>query len=195
MSTQERPLRKGIFAAILAADGKSPLAPKTGDEEPKSGKGKDGKAKDKDKEDDHDSANKGAGADTGEDNDKKDDDSHDGKHVGKDAKEAKEDKPPKPTRIDLKGLADRFVPIPVAERNYDDLIVASDGALFYLARRQPGATTEPPGPGADADGELFRYSFEDRAEKPAKAQLVDVSASPDHKKLLLTLGERKLEAA
>ena len=35
MSTQERPLRKAIYAAVLSADGKSPMAPKTGDEEPK----------------------------------------------------------------------------------------------------------------------------------------------------------------
>jgi tricorn protease len=197
MSTQERPLRKAIFAAVLAADGKSPLAPKTGDEEPRGGKDKEGKDKEgkdkdgKDKESDKGAsggADKASGSDASDENDKKDDDAKDGK-----SKHA--DKPPKPTRIDLKGLADRFVPIPVAERNYDNLIVASDGALFYLARRQPGVTREPPGPGADADGELFRYSFEDRAEKPAKAHLVDVSASPDHKKLLLTLGEGKLEVA
>ena len=50
MSTQERSLRRGIYAAVLAADGKSPLLPKTGDEEPaKKGKDKD---KDKDKKDD-----------------------------------------------------------------------------------------------------------------------------------------------
>jgi hypothetical protein len=57
------------------------------------------------------------------------------------------DKPVKPTRVDFAGLAERFVPIPVAERNYEDLIVASDGSLFYLSRRQPGSITEPPGPG------------------------------------------------
>jgi tricorn protease len=190
MSTQERPLRKGIFAAVLASDGKSPLAPKTGDEEPKGGK---------DKNADHGGANKPAGANTGDDNDSKDEDSEkakqDGKHAGEDAKKAKEEEPPKPTRIDLKGLEERFVPIPVAERNYDNLIVASDGALFYLARQQPGATTEPPGPGADANGELFRYSFEDRAEKSLKAHLLDVSASSDGKKLLLSSGEGKLEVA
>lgn len=33
MSTQERPLRAGLFAAVLAADGASPLPPKLGDEE------------------------------------------------------------------------------------------------------------------------------------------------------------------
>jgi len=32
MSSQERPIRKGIYALVLAADGKSPMAPRTGDE-------------------------------------------------------------------------------------------------------------------------------------------------------------------
>lgn len=32
MSTQEKPLRRAIYAAVLAADGKSPLLPKLGDE-------------------------------------------------------------------------------------------------------------------------------------------------------------------
>ncbi len=41
MSTQERPLRTAIYAAVLAADGHSPLPPKSGDEEPKGGKDKD----------------------------------------------------------------------------------------------------------------------------------------------------------
>jgi tricorn protease len=194
MSTQERPLRNAIFAAVLAADGKSPLAPKTGDEEAPKGKdahGKDkhdkknGKEEDAGTDDKAGSAGSDVAADTDADKDKDKD---------KD-KNNKADKAPKPTRIDLKGLADRFVPIPVAERNYDNLIVASDGALFYIARRQPGATREPPGPAAEGDGELFRYSFEDRAEKSVKSHLVDVSASADRKKLLLTLAEGKLEVA
>ncbi len=192
MSTQERPLRKAIYAAVLAADGKSPLAPKTGDEEPKG-------AKDDDAEGD-----KGAKADQGGDSGGKSDaaggnaktanDGNSGK-AGKPGKAGKSDKPPKPTRIDLAGLSDRFVPIPVAERNYDKLIVAADGALFYLSRRQPGSTTEPPGPGRDADADLYRYSFEDRAEKPLKSNLADISASGDRKKLLLMMGEGKMEVA
>lgn len=34
MSSQERPYRAGIYVAMLEADGKSPLAPKSGDEDP-----------------------------------------------------------------------------------------------------------------------------------------------------------------
>jgi len=87
------------------------------------------------------------------------------------------------------------VPIPVAERNYERLAVASDGALYYLARRQPGSTTEPPSAPRGADGDLYRFNFEEREEKLVKPHLVDFSASADGKKLLLTMGEGKLEVA
>ena len=182
MSTQERPLRKAIFAAVLAADGQSPLAPKTADEDSKEAGAKPaataGSAAGKD------SAGKDSAAAKDSASDKSD----------ADDKGAKA-KPVKPTRVDFAGLTDRFVAIPVAERNYDDLIVASDGALFYLSRRQPGSITEPPGPGGDADADLYRYNFEDRAEKQLKSNLVDVSASADRKKLLLSLAEGHYEVA
>jgi len=184
MSTQERPLRKGIYAAVLAADGKSPLAPKTGDEEAKGAHDSDkggGKNPDADAGQSKDGTASGSAAPDG----------------GKDksGKGARADKPPKATRVDVAGLADRVVPIPVAERNYEDLIVAADGSLFYLSRRQAGATIEPPGPQEAANAELFRYDFQDRAEKSLRAALVNVSASGDHKKLLLQVGEARMEVA
>jgi tricorn protease len=165
MSTQERPLRMALYAVVLSADGHSPLPPKSGDEEAKGSKNKDADKSDK------------------TDKSKKSDEND------------KADKPVKPTRIDLAGLSQRFVPIPVAERNYDRLVVGSDGALFYISRRQPGAANEPPGPNKDADADLYRFNFEDREEKLLKSHLVDFSASADGKKLLLTMGEGKLEVA
>jgi tricorn protease len=181
MSTQERPLRKAIFAAVLSVNGKSPMAPKTGDED---AKGAD-KAADKTDKD----ADKKSDKDTDGDTDKSDGDK------SKKGVKAAKDKPPKPTRIDVAGLADRFVPIPVAERNYDNLLVASDGALFYLSRPQAGSSIEPPGPNRDADAELFRYSFEDRAEKLLRSHLQAISLSEDRKKILLHVGEGKMEVA
>ncbi len=181
MSTQERPLRTAIYAAVLSADGHSPLPPKSGDEDSKSGKdaGKD-KEKDKDDADKADKAaksSKKAGADD------------------KSEKSEKSEKPVKPTRVDMAGLTQRFVPIPVAERNYDRVVVGSDGALFYIAHRQAGSVTEPPGPDGDADADLYRFNFEEREEKLLKSHLIDLSASADRKKLLLTVGEAKLEVA
>jgi tricorn protease len=174
MSTQERPLRTAIYAAVLPADGHSPLPPKSGDEEAK-GKDKDHDTKDKEPE----KAEKSAKV----------------KKPGEDDKAEKSEKPVKATRVDFAGLAQRFVPIPVAERNYERLQVGSDGALFYLSRRQAGSSIDPPGPNRNADADLYRFSFEDREEKLIKSRLVDFSTSADRKKLLLTVGEGKLEVA
>ncbi|MDP9010070.1 MAG: PDZ domain-containing protein [Pseudomonadota bacterium] len=179
MSTQERPLRTAIYAAVLSADGHSPLPPKSGDEEAKDGKNKDADKSDKSDKPEADKADKADKA---------------GKSKKPEADD-KADKPVKPTRIDVSSLSQRFVPIPVTERNYDRLVVGSDGALFYLARRQPGSTAEPPGPNAEAESDLYRFNFEDREEKLVKSHLVDFSASADGKKLLLTMGEGKLEVA
>ena len=176
MSTQERPLRTAIYAAVLSADGHSPLPPKSGDEDPKAGKDA-AKDKEKDKDGDADKADKAA------------------KSPKKSGADDKSEKPVKPTRVDMAGLTQRFVPIPVAERNYDRLVVGSDGALFYLAHRQAGSVTEPPGPNGDADADLYRFNFEEREEKLLKSHLIDFSASADGKKLLLTVGEGKLEVA
>ncbi len=175
MSTQERPLRSAIYAAVLAADGRSPLPPKSGDEEPPKAK------TDKTKED-----KPGPGKQVG---------TNSLPRGGGPEKPDKAGAPGKPTRVDLEGLARRFVPIPVAERNYARLLIAADGSLFYLARKQPGSSLEPPPLVRGADADLYRYNFEDRAEKPLRSALVDVSMSEDHNKLLLTLGENKLEVA
>jgi tricorn protease len=185
MSTQERPIRKAIYAAVLAADGHSPLPPKSDDEElPGKDKGKataPGTVGAKDKGE-QDAAQRTARAARGT--------------VDRETGTPEPTAPPvKATRIDLDGLSQRFVPIPVAERNYTQLIVAADGALFYLSRKQPGSSLEPPSPIHGADAELYRYNFEDRGEKLLKSAVVDIRASGDHKKVLVILGDNKLEVA
>jgi tricorn protease len=192
MSSQERPLRSALYAAVLSADGHSPLPPKSGDEDSKAGKDS---AKEKDGSTDKDGSKEKNGSTV------KDKDSGNADKADKNAKakkpgeDEKSEKPVKPTRVDMAGLTQRFVPIPVAERNYDHLVVAADGALFYIAHRQAGSVTEPPGPNRDANADLYRFNFEDREEKLLKSHLVDFSASADRKKLLLTVGEAKLEVA
>lgn len=168
LSTQERPRRSGLYALVLAADGKSPLAPKAGDEEGR----KDDSKKDEPAKDDKKAADA-----------KKDDKKNDGKKT----------EPVKPIKLDLDGLADRVVALPVAERNYDQLAVAADGALFYLQRPQPGASVEPPQAERQATAELWRFDFEERKPKMLRSGVADYSLSEDHKKLLLTVAGAKLE--
>jgi len=171
LSTQERPRRAGLYALVLAADGKSPLAPKAGDEDGKKDEKKDEAKKDEKKADD-----------------KKDDK----KAEGKKEEKAKAE-PVKPIKVDLDGLADRIVALPVAERNYDSLAVASDGALYYLQHPQPGASNEPPQAERRATAELWRFDFEERKPKLLRTGIADYSLSEDRKKLLLTVAGGKLE--
>ncbi len=181
MSTQERPVRSGLYVAVLAADGKSPLLPKEGDEGKKDDDKKDGDKKDSDKKDE-----------AKKDDGKEDAKSKDGKDAdGKD----KPAKPVKPVRIDLDGLAQRIVALPVAERNYDSLSVAADGALFYLERKQPGSSNEPPEVERKDDAELYRFNFEDRKTKSLKQGIASYDMSADGKKLLLQYGKGMLQTS
>lgn len=131
------------------------------------------------------------------DGDKKDSAKDDAKSKdGKDSKDAdKKEKPVKLVKIDLDGIEQRIVALPVAERNYDSLNVASDGALFYLERKQVGSSNEPPEVETKDNAELFRFSFEDKKTKSLKQGIFSIDMSADGKKLLLQSGKGVLQIA
>ena len=86
------------------------------------------------------------------------------------------------TRIDLDGIAERIVALPVAERNYDALSIAQDGNLYYVEAVQAGATVEPPGDDAAEANALMRFDFEEK-EAQSLLQGVDtfrLSADGEH---------------
>ncbi len=168
LSTQERSIRRGLYVAVLAAGGRSPLTPKSGDED--SGKGE---------ADDKGSCKPPAGRPD--------------EAAKADQKPAGAKKPPKPVRIDFEGLKSRIAGFPVAERRYEELAVACDGALFYLERRQPGVTAELPGTELENDAELYRFDFSERKAKSLKQGVADFSMSADGKKVLLAYAKGKLE--
>ncbi len=161
MSTQERPIRNGIYAIVLAADGKSPLLPKSDEE------GDDKNDSDKKKEDKK----------NGDDKDKSDDKE---KEVA--------------VKIDIKGIADRIVALPVAQQAYFGMEVANDGNLYYVQSNQPGSSIEPDGQPTNSN-DLIRFDFE---EKKAEKLLEDVTAftlSADGKVILTVSAEGALQTA
>jgi len=170
MSAQERPVRRSIHAAVLAADGRSPLPPLS-DEEPKPAA--QGTAAAATATAAAASSATAIAATTG------------AATTGAVA----------PTRVDLAGLAQRLVPIPVAERNYDTLLVGADGSLFYTARKQPGSSNDPPDANEEANADLYRYALDDRSEKLLRSGIVGVSASADGKKLLIATGKAAFDVA
>ena len=157
MSTQERPVRFGLYAAVLAADGKSPLLPKAGDEAEKS------------EEKSENSGEKG------------------------DEKAKKEEKTA--TKVDLDGLTDRIVALPVAERSYASLSVANDGGLFFLEFPQPGGTIEPNGRNGGNVAKLMRFDFKDKKASKAMDRITGYSLSGDGKMIIVATPERALMTA
>lgn len=105
----------------------------------------------------------------------------------KDDKKNKDDKATavNAVKIDLAGLQNRIVALPLPERNYDSLSVASDGALFYVERTQPGASNELPGSNGQNNGTLYRFDFEEKKAEQVKDSLASYNLSDDGKKLLL----------
>jgi tricorn protease len=183
MSSQERPVRDGIYALVLAADAPSPMAPRTADEDDKRKKPE----------------NSGATADVGTKPA-----AAPGAKGAPTAEVARGDgpaskpaapaaKPPQPVKVDFAGLQQRVVALPVAERNYSDLAVASDGALFYLDNRQPGVSVEPPDAETSGQADLVRFNFEERKPKTLKSGVQSFDLSADGKKVLLRYNRGKLE--
>ncbi|GAB4254870.1 MAG: S41 family peptidase [Acidobacteriota bacterium] len=161
MSTQERPLRRGIYALVLAADGETPLAPETGDEKAE-------EAPQEEKEGDRET---GGEASSGAQNEEK----------GEKGKAEKVE-----TKIDFDGLRRRIVALPVPLRDYAELAVAKDGSLFYLDRRQPGVIEEPPEEQDPAVHNLWRFDFKKREEKAIlEGGIASFTMSADGSKILV----------
>lgn len=182
MSSQERPVREGIYALVLSANGKSPVTPLAGDENDKSDKADKG-----DKGDKSEKAEKTDKVVAAETTDKKE--------AAKDAKDGKDalPKPPKPVRIDFEGLQQRTVALPLPEQGYDSLAVSADGSLWYLETRAPGVRVDAPDFESSGSNDLVRFSFEDRKAKVMKQNLEGFSLSADGKKILLQYNKGKLE--
>ena len=158
MTSQERPYRAGLYAAVLTADAESPLAPETGDE-----------PADDDNSDENGDDNGEAGGD--EDNGNGD-----------------EDKEAPAVAIDFDGIGRRIVGLPVAEGNYSSLQVAGSGNLFYIESPQPGATNEPPGESAADERELKRFDFDEREAATVLTGVRGFVISANGKKMLIQQG-------
>jgi tricorn protease len=90
------------------------------------------------------------------DEDKKDESKKDG---GKKDDAKKKDEKPKPTVIDLAGIGNRILSMPVPAKNYVDVSVGKSGILFLAAGSEVGRSSEDEGPPVFA---LWRFTTEKR---------------------------------
>jgi len=109
--------------------------------------------------------------------------------------EKKKKDAPTPVRIDLDGLSDRIVALPVAESSYGNLQVGKDGDLFYIDAVQPGASNPPPGEQAEKDNRLLRFDFEEREVKELLRNVTAFKVSHDGSQLIVQKADGSLATA
>ena len=155
LSSLDRATNSSAYVVVLAKDGASPVPPESDDENKK-------------KEDEKDK----------EDKDKKDADKKDAAK-GDEAKKKEEDKP-KPTVIDVSGIGNRILSLPIPPRNYVDLSVGKTGVLFLAEGDPVGRASEGDGPPIRS---LWRFTTEKRKTEDVLSGLTGYTISFNGEKL------------
>ena len=152
---------RGLYALVLAADSPSPLAPESDDEKTLAA------ARERSKDmGDEPSAEAAAKADEA----KPEADKKPGMPV-----------PPnsKPTRVDLAGIGDRIVPLPLPPGSYSDLQTGKPGGFFYLERSGEGR-------GEGGGGATVKhFSLESRKADTIAERVESYTVSANGEKMLI----------
>ena len=186
MTSQEHPVRSGVYAVILAKDGKSPLLPKHGDEEAEEEKASD-------ESDETAIAPETEVAEASEptaaaDNDTVADADADAAKDGDESDEAEAIV----TVVDLEGIQSRIISLPVSERQLGNLEVDKDGNLYYVEYTQPGIANPTPGDSLWAHNRLMRFDMEEKEESELTRGAAGFVLSDDGAHLLLAKWDQSL---
>jgi tricorn protease len=166
LSSLDRATNSSAYVVVLAKDGASPVPPESDDENKK-------------KEDDKDKEDKDK-----KDADKKDADKKDAAK-GDEAKKKEEEKP-KPTVIDLAGIGNRILSLPIPARNYVDLSVGKTGVLFLAEGEPVGRASSDDGPPIRS---LWRFTTEKRKTEDVLSGLTGYTVSFNGEKLFYMRGD------
>jgi tricorn protease len=160
LSSLDRATNAGVYVVVLSRTTASPVPPESDDENKK-----------KDEEADK-TADKKA--------DDKQEDKKDGKKDDKKDDKKKADAKPKPTVIDLAGIGNRILALPIPSRNYVDLGVGKTGVLFLAEGTAVGRASDGGGPPIQA---LWRFTTEKRQTEEILSGLASFKISFDGEKL------------
>jgi tricorn protease len=167
LSSLDRATNSSVYVVVLSREGASPVAPESDDEN---------KKKDED-------AVKADKPDAGKDDPAGKKDESDDK---KDAAKKKASEKPKPTVIDLAGIGNRILSLPISPRNFISLTVGKPGVLF-LAEGQPvGRTSAESGPSIRS---LWKFTTEKRQTEEMLTGLTAYKVSFDGEKLFYARAE------
>ena len=163
----DRAVTAGVYVAVLAKDTASPIPPESDDEKAKDD------AKPADSKSDNKTDNK---ADQKPDAAKADAKPADGKDAPKDgAKDAKAE-----TKIDLDGIGNRILAMPIDPRNYSNIFVPKSGNI-YITEDSPFGR---PSAERDFPSNLWRYTTDKRKSELILPGIDFITFSADGSKFL-----------
>jgi tricorn protease len=172
LSSLDRGISSGVYVVVLAKDGASPIPPESDDEKVKKDDDKSATGSDADKDKDKDKDKAAAKGDE--------------KPAGDKDAAKKEPEKPKPTVIDLAGIGNRILALPIPQRNYMALVVGKTGVI-YLAEGSPfGRASAPGGPPIRS---LWRFTTEKRKTEEVLSDLSDFDVSFNGEKIFYAHGE------
>jgi tricorn protease len=174
LSSLDRAQSSAAYVVVLAKDGESPIPPESDDEKIKEEKKEEPPKVDEPKKDDKSKDQKTAEKDkqqgTGES--KKD--------------EGKKDQPVKVT-VDLDGIGNRILSLPIPPRNYSGLASGKTGVIYLTEASPVGRpSSEDGGPDIRA---VWRFTLEKRKPEQVLGELDRFVVSADGSKILLSHGD------
>jgi tricorn protease len=181
MSSDEHRITRSIYLAVLSKDEKSPLAPESDEEKPKEEKKPD---QDKDKNKDQ-SADK----DKGKDKKKAPDKTADDKNSDDKDKEKEKDKDKKEepvvVKLDIEGIGQRIISLPIPAKNYFSMLPGKSGFLFLA--EGPMVVTEDDFPNVSQT--IQKFDLSKRKVDKVVEDVNDFTVSFDGEKILYRKGE------
>jgi tricorn protease len=174
LSSLDRATSSSAYVVVLKKYGISPIPPESDDENSKK---TDEDTKDADKKD-------GDKKDAA----KKDEDKSQDKDIAKgdEKKDAAKKEEVKPTVIDLPGIGNRILSLPVPARNYVDLAVGKSGVVFLAEGGAVGRPSEGDGPPIRS---LWRFTTEKRQTEEVIRGLGGFVISANGEKLFYSRGD------
>ncbi|MGC9197907.1 MAG: S41 family peptidase [Acidobacteriaceae bacterium] len=172
LSSLDRATSSSAYVIVLAKDGISPVPPESGDEKVTA---------DADKKSDD------APAETQQDSDASADSSQAKTAAKGDEKtSAAKKEQVKPTVIDLAGIGNRILALPIPAHNYIDLQVGKSGVLFLAEGGPVGRPSDNDGPRIRA---LWRFTTKSRKTEEVLSDLTGFAISANGEKLLAMRGK------
>ncbi|MGA2345652.1 MAG: PDZ domain-containing protein, partial [Candidatus Sulfotelmatobacter sp.] len=174
MSSDEHRVTRSVYVAVLSKDEKSPLAPESDEEN----KPKDEKKADASKD------KTAAEKDKGKDAKDKDKDAKE-KDKGKDDKDKDKKEQPVVVKIDIDGIGQRILALPIPAKNYSNMLAGKSGILFLA--EAPLVVTEEDFPNINQT--IQKFDLSKRKVDKLIDEVNDFAVSFDGEKILYRKGE------